>query len=279
MTWAKREFTNLFKQAANSHLVFSQKASLEDITSESPNHASDTTSLHVFPTTDGSPLTTDSSPIHTKLSSSTGSLDRKMGKLKDMLSCTKSRTTTNAESELQLAPMRRASPAHSPQKHAGTPHHQRTHESPCHNTHSETSSVDLDVDVFSSVDDLTDDRGIEFVASRDKKGKSPVHQTITWINKRIPHSPARRSEKCRSGDNHVLTPPVLLNGVPTSNYQYLTPTICTNSKEPKTSTLNRLIGRPPDSGFRKRPKESPLKAMYESTVRANLQHTADASSR
>jgi len=198
-------------------------------------------------------------PINNSLSSSTTSLNKKAAKLKDMLNCSRSRSSTNGASTSNLTP--------------------RNSSTPPSNIHSETCSLDLDVDVFSSTDDLTEDRGIEFQASRDKKKKSPVNQTITWLNKKIPNSPRRQiNESRQASDSQVLTPAVLVDGAPTTDYSYLTPTMCNNNdKEQKSSTLSKLIRKPPDCSNRKRPKESPLKAMYEATVRANRAY--DASTR
>ena len=218
------------------------------------------TGLETINSTSESPIRVNASMLNSNLSSSTTSLNKKAAKIKDMLNCTKSRSSTTGASTSHLIPRCQTTPSSNPQ--------------------SETCSLDLDADVFSSTDDLTDDRGIEFVATRDKKKKSPANQTITWLNKRIPGSPRKQlNEARRSGDNHVMTPPVLVDGAPTSNYSYLTPMCGTTEKEQKSSTLSKLIGKPPDYSHRKRPKESPLKAMYEATVQANRSYVTDASSR
>ena len=139
--------------------------------------------------------------------------------------------------------------------------------SPAKSYRSETNSLDLDADVFlSSTDELNGDGPIEFTAPREKRG--PAHQTINWLNKKLPSSPRHtHGEGKRSCDEHVLVPPVLVDGELTSSYQYLTPSICRKSEKEKSSTLSKLMGKPPEILIKKRPKESPLKAMYEATVR------------
>lgn len=130
-------------------------------------------------------------------------------------------------------------------------------------TASETCSLDLDADVFFSSADENSREG-SICSESNYKGKN---RTISWLNKKFPITAGKHdgTEKRRTSD-HMLIPPVLVDGAVTSNYQYMTPIITVETS--KASTLSRLIKRSSPEHHGKK-KEISLKDMYNATVKGS----------